>query len=555
MNPSDIFNYLDYAEKYHKISTKVHGIQPLRHRVYQKKFVQFVQEIKGPKRVAVVKPRQAGFTTLPASMNVHSMKTIPNFKGIALADQFSRTKEVVGIYRRFVDLTPHKLLPMIAINNSEEILFDNPSREDRSNRPGLNSGVIFGTANDSESGRAGTRMFFHLTEFAFYLYAAAVLESVQNSVPLSPLSFGCIESTSNGRQGTGQPFFDLWEAAERGETIYKPFFVAWFEVDDYCNDPGMYFIPTKEEHDLLKFDQRINHGHLAWRRLKISEYASSEDSLMAPDERFKQDFPSFAKESFLFTGSPVFDPIVISKRIDELKANVPACMKHRIKIPGVILNERYEQFRIYLPPRPNKNYYVSADISEGLAIGDSSSVHVCDDEGTEIAWWHGKIDPDLLGHMLIELSVFFNNALINPENNNMGHTTVTTVRNNGGRLYKKVIEDKVEKTQRTEYGWRTTEKSKSEMLNELAKDFRENPWKIKNVLLVQEMGSLSRGENGSVELNGKDRVVARCLALMALKHNRRPVSLGRISEEYGTAGDIHKAWEARQSRKSHDMFS
>ena len=434
-------DYFRYCAAYHKINTKTDGLQPFRLRKYQSKWVEFIQGIKGPKRVIVLKPRQAGFSTLVSSFLTHKMMTQKLFRGIMLADQHSRTEEVMGIYQTFVKNVPKEIQPMISKMNTEVIQFQNPGK---AGHPGLNSGVKVGTALDRNAGRAGTRKFAHLTESAFYQYAAEIDEGIQNSIPLHEDTYIIKESTANGRVGYGKHFYDLWYSAKRGESAYLPFFVAWHEVDDYSIAPPNDFRPTPYELDLLSRVDGITEANLMWRRLKIMEYSGDEESLITPEERFKQDFPVTDDEAFLSTGQPVFEPEMLNEVLSVLNKFRPNEVQDKITNLPTILQQFKKGLKIFLPPRDKRAYYIGADVAEGLAQGDASSAYVMDHEYNQVARWHGRIDPDMFGHLLIALGEMYNDALLIPENNNMGHTTITTIKHAGyPKLYKSITEDKI----------------------------------------------------------------------------------------------------------------
>lgn len=531
-------DYYFYSKHFLKIKTKTEGITPFVLRGYQRRFIDFVQAIEGPKRVIVLKPRQAGFSTLIASIMFHRMATRFAHSGIAMADKAGRSLEIRKIYSTFLQELHPKITPLVLRNNTEEILFDDPNGKGL----GLSSGVLFETAQDPLAGRSSARLWAHLSEAAFYEYYTDIDDGVQNSIPLSDQSLIVKESTANGRAGTGKPFYLLWQAAKRDETIYKPFFVAWYEIDDY--KINMKTDLTEIEKDLLKRYKGMTIENLAWRRLKLSEYLNDEEqAYLSPEERFKQDFPSDDDEAFRSSGSPVYPVDIITKLVNKLNYVKPADLKDKLNLYTPILRQFWHNLRVYQPPRKDLQYFIGADCSEGLAIGDSSSLYVTDQNYNQVAVWHGKIDPDLYGHLLAALGEWYNNALLIVENNNMGHTTVTTLKNTCySNIYKKVSEDKITKTFSTKYGWTTTGPSKQDMLNQSILVLREEKANILDVRLCEQMGNVVRGDNGNVDLNGKDRVVAFCLAMMGLKQYKPHYSLGnKKSRELYDLGVKHES--------------
>lgn len=513
----ELFDFNWYAPRALKIRTKTEGLLPFKLRKYQLKYLHHLETFdEGIIRSIVLKPRQAGFSTVVAGYNVHAMATREYEVGIMLADKLARTNEVHGIYSTMVTHLPAELMPMLAVNNSEEILFDNPSKDDRKKRPGLGSGFKSETAQDPNAGRSGTRKWAHMTEYAFYPYAESVDEGVQNSIPLESGTRIIKESTAFGMAGTGESFYMQWQAAERGDTIYRPFFVAWYEVDDYQRKVPQGFILTKEEIDLIRRCPAITNANLVWRRLKIREYSSSANSIFTPEERFKQDFPSYPEEAFLSTGRPIFDQDKLKDLINKLRASPPP--SPRIEIKREWLAKYKDCLTVFRIPEKNKRYSIGADVAEGLEVGDSSSAAVIDQEGNECAVFHGKLDPDQYGNVLVDLGFVYNTAILVPEMNNMGHTTLEAIKKRSyPAIYSRTVIDEIDKHKETvKLGWRTTGESKQRMLSALVAAFRDDEGYFFDINGLREMMSLSRESDGNAELGGKDRIVAKCLARMGL---------------------------------------
>lgn len=549
-----LHNYPWYASKFFKVNTKVDGLQRFKRYAWQVRFYDFIQSIHGPKRVVKLKPRQCGGSTETSSIFSHRFSTGPSRSGLVMADKSDRTEALRKIYSTFIQNIPEGIRPSMDKDNSERITL---AGKLRNGRPGFGNEILFQTALDENAGRSEPRNWAHLSEHAFYRYALKIDDSVQNSIPLHDSTIIIKESTANGMQGIGKPFHDLYQAAKRGESLYKAFFVSWYEVEDYCIWPEKKLELTPDEKDMMKRVPQLNEGHINWYRMKLLEYSEDEDSWLSPQERIKQDFPLTDDEAFLNSGLPVFDLEVIRFYITQLSEHRPRDMKDNIGIKFHLMLLHFKSLKVFRPPRQGREYYIGADVSEGLAIGDHSSVCVIDHEYNECLSWHGKIEPDVFGHLLMEIGYLYNDAVINPENNNMGHTTVVTIRNEGyPRLYKEMIEDKSQKKHREVYGWRTTKSSKKDMLNAIAALLRERELGLQDINRVVELSQLAREENGDVVLNGKDRTVALGLAIMARKHNA-PLIVGskyRPKKYSGTGQEAHDAWEKQQKKLEKDFF-
>jgi hypothetical protein len=514
----NILDFEWYAKNCLKIQTKSNGIQPFVLRKVQLRFLQHLKDDfpDGIIRSISLKPRQAGWSTVISGINTHRGCTRHSYSSIVMADKFDRTNAVFSIYKRFVTHLPPRLRPMMSKFNESEILFDNPSVEERIKRPGLSSGFLAETAQDPDAGKSASRQGAHLSEYAFYPYAAQIDTSVQNSIPLARGTAIFKESTANGMAGDGESFYEQWTAAESGDYLYKPFFVAWYEIDDYQMTVQHPFILNSTEIDLLARCPEMTHENLQWRRMKIKETRVDADMGLTPEEYFKQDFPSYPEEAFLSTGRPVFDMDKLKRNADELRRTPPP--QPRIDIKRPFLSMYAELLTVYSPPQKGMKYSIGADVAEGLSSGDASSAFVLDANMVQVAKFYGHLDPDHFGEVLVELGRIYNNAILVPEINSMGNTTLEAIKRSGyGRVYMREVKDEIDPKKITvKMGWRTTVQSKQVMLNSLIAAYRDNDVVILDIDTIREMIRVSRGENGMVDLNGKDRVVSLCLAIQGL---------------------------------------
>jgi hypothetical protein len=547
MDVKQLLDFSWFASNVFSIQTKVDGLKPFRLRTIQKRYINHLKEdFKNDiVRSIVLKPRQSGFSTLIAGINMHKMLMNYDERGIMLADKLNRTREVFTIYDTFRKTTPQFMLPAESskdIFNSREMYFEN-----------RRSGFKSETQNDPNAGRSGTRKWAHLTEFAFYTNADSIDEGVQNSIPLAPRTRIFKESTAFGLSGAGAAFFNQWEAAVRGESIYKPFFVGWYEVEDYALEPERNMVLTSAENELMKMCKGITKANLAWRRLKLKEYAASTEQIYSPDERFCQDFPSWPEEAFLSSGRPVFDQDALKKHI-RILINEPAPIK-QVRMTKTYLTMYSNMLKVFDTPKPNEKYTIGADVAEGLAIGDASTAFVMTKDGKQVASFYGKIDPDHFGKLLVELAKIYNEALIVPEINNMGHTVLTAIKNSGYlKVYMRSVFDEIGKVESHKMGWRTTSANKQTMLSKLIASYRDKYITILDVNLLKEMQQLTRESNGNVELNGQDRTVAACLALMGLEQVYEPAIIHNHNVKpklHFETKDISRE-DAKRVRVNHD---
>jgi len=177
------------------------------------------------------------------------------------------------------------------------------------------------------------------------------------------------------------------------------------------------------------------------------------------------------------------------------------------------------RLKIFQEPKQGETYAIGMDLSLGLESGDASTAFVINKKLEQVASWFGKEDPDRMGIIAVRLGEYYNKALLAPEINAMGVSTLLKIKELGYlNIYTRMVDDELSSNKRTaKLGWQTNVKTKMEMLNGLVAAYRDNAVTIKDVDLLREMMTLSIEADGNVELNGKDRVVAACIAIQAIQ--------------------------------------
>lgn len=185
---------------------------------------------------------------------------------------------------------------------------------------------------------------------------------------------------------------------------------------------------------------------------------------------------------FLTSGRSVFD----QNAIEEQRKNV---LKVGDKNGEFTVIEE-DGWIIYTPPKPDRTYVCSGDVSEGVEGGDYSVGTIVDrTTGEEVAHYRGLIAPDRFGEKLDVMGRKYNNALMIVEINNQGLLTVTTLRN---RLYPSMYfrPGKLD-TMGTQFtdriGWRTTKVTRPLMIGELGKAVRDKDIIIHTKIILDEM--------------------------------------------------------------------
>lgn len=149
--------------------------------------------------------------------------------------------------------------------------------------------------------------------------------------------------------------------------------------------------------------------------------------------------------------------------------------------------------------QPHHRYGIGADTSEGIGK-DANTFALFDfgvapnDVGILVAtYFNNRIPPDLFGHELKRIGGEFGNCLIAPEANNTGHATIAAMRG-----YPNIFTQKNEGNRQIKYteklGWRTTRKTKPQMLFDFRKDYNDGLIKIYDINVLKEMRSYTTAD-------------------------------------------------------------
>jgi hypothetical protein len=526
-------NFYLYACAFLKIQTKDGRLLPFELKLYQQRIIDAIlkEQASGrPVRIIILKGRQMGISTVIAAFFFWWISTRHNSRLVVIADIASRTDAVFGIYKRFLDNLPSAFIkPMIDTNNDREIHYQNPKKHERIKNPGLDSMMKAETAQDPQAGRSGTAIAAHKSEAAYFPYPGEIDMGLGGSIPFTKDTFIIEESTANGIAGSGAHFATRWEQAVAGLNGYIAIFVAWFEAEEYEFPLADDFDLTDEEIELDKdmcnasdlwksFKPEAKMRKLNWRRYKLQEFAADTTSVFTPLERFNQEFPYCPEVAFNSSGNPVFEVDKLKKQIQQLAKTPPRIIDISSIVEGTFLEDYLRGLRVYNLPVKGLRYVIAADVSEGLENRDASHIKVIDSKMREVACWHGLIDPDLLGELMVGLGYLYNTAMLCPEINNMGHTTLSTIkRMSYPSIYQRERRDQYTDKITLELGWRTTAKNKNPMIANLKAAHREGDVTILDIETLREMTKVERDAKGHIEINGRDRTAALCIALEAFK--------------------------------------
>lgn len=187
---------------------------------------------------------------------------------------------------------------------------------------------------------------------------------------------------------------------------------------------------------------------------------------------------------FLTSGASVFDLMDIKAIEDELEdwLNVNNNPELRTHLSGTLLQ--------YKLPRPNENYFLGADVSTGRSR-DYSAFSIMNQAGEEYVSFKGKVSPARLADILKEWGTLYNKAVIAPEGNDVGLSTVERLQSlkYSNVYYSKALVRKRGRSRQEEKpvpGWYTTKQNRPVIIASLEEDIRNESVIVKDPRFVEE---------------------------------------------------------------------
>ena len=319
-----------------------------------------------PIRIIFLKARQVMVSAGTAAQFFHRVPFRTGQKALIVAHESKASKNLFNYYKQLHD----SYKPFRGMASLPELKKD-------ASAAGMieyenDSYVHVSTANNLKSGRSYSLRYLHLSEYAFWANAKTLMTGLMQAVPDDPDTMVVIESTANG---VGGDFHKRWmEACDpNSESEWIPIFFAWWEHPEYVRtvaDPAEFQASlTQDERELMsRFSLRLE--QMNWRRWKIrTACGGSIDS-------FKQEFPAFPEEAFLFSGRPRFDHKALSRMPIKQDGLVGELFRYEdyggVKKPLVFTpNEDGKgACTVYRKPSPNKRYVFGVDVAEGIDLGE-----------------------------------------------------------------------------------------------------------------------------------------------------------------------------------------
>jgi hypothetical protein len=468
-----------YAKHSLQIRTKQGEIAPFKINEGQRMMQEAIDndlKTRGYVRIICLKGRQIGMSTFIGGYMYFSVSQRKAAKAMVVAHMADSTRALFDMTKRMYENTPEILKPSTKYSSRRELFFDK-----------LDSAYVVATAGGESIGRGETLTHIHASELAFWpkSNAAETWNGLIQSVPNTKGTCVFIESTANGVSGL---FHDIWKGAVEGTNGFTPVFVPWFIAPEYrlpCVDPLDY---TPEE-ERLREKFGLDDEQLMFRRHRIAQTSF---------ELFQQEFPAEPDEAFLTTGRPVFNPQILTNRLQETQEIVA---RLALEENGWVNHPRGELLQYYHHD-PAETYYIGADTAMGGGKGDYSVAQILDSKKRQVAIWRSNFyNPDYFAEMLSHLGRFYNDAFIIPENNAHGILTCSRLAKDFAypNLYMVTEVNKLTDRENTQIGFTTNVKTKPLIIDQLRASVRDGELELNDKTTIREMLAYIVTETGQLE--------------------------------------------------------
>lgn len=485
-------NTKQYIEKYIKIRDKAGKIIDFKLNQPQQKLYDVIKQQKQlnkPVRIIILKARQMGFSTETESILFKETTTKFNINTGIITHQEDATTNLFTMSKLMYDCLPDSMKPSIKASNAKELIFNNKDST------GLNSKIRCMTAGSGGVGRSYTYTNLHISELAFWPGdKKETMTGLLQAVPNLPDTMIIIESTANGFEY----FKEMWDKAVKGENDFIPLFVGWNELDEY-QMPYDGFELTNEEEILMR-QYNLTLEQLTWRRWCIKNNCSGDV------DQFKQEYPITPEEAFISTGACFFNKEIIMGRINKIKELKPIKVGYfSYDIDGndisnvEFIEDKKGYIKIFKDVEDGHPYVLGGDTA-GDGSDNFTGLVIDNSNGHQVATLKdAKIDEDEYARQMYCLGIYYNEALIGPENNYSTYPTKKLKEYDYPNLYIRELEDNISEKVQDKYGFITNKATRPIILSILKEVFRDNISWINDIDILREALVFIKNEKGRPE--------------------------------------------------------
>lgn len=442
---------------------------------------------------------------------------------------------------------------------------------------------------DEQLGRGGTYQCVHASEVAFWSNLIPAMSALLAACHDEPKTAVFLESTANGYNAWHSFWSNLVVGEQDVPTDWQRVFVPWYwhgayetplHIKRFFEDTAEeeLYARIREDKTAYQMDPELTEDRiwykLFWRRKTIR------DKFFGDVMQFRQEYPATDLEAFVFNGTSAFSMTALSKMEKHIKS--PLMRAHIALVPpakpgeekpetpeeraakaetGKVGRKYVPTYRIeehdrgrlavYEMPEKGGRYSVFGDSAEGKAAEsfgtadeaksryDYSSVTVLrvdqyPPQIRQVAQWHGTVDPDQFGDILVALGLMYNEAFLGWEINGPGRSLSLQIveRWRYSNIYMRTDLDSFTHRETQRPGWRTTVGTKPDMVAMGQRYIREGALAVPDSPTLMEMKAFSRiGQNRYEAAEGHDDRVISLLGALVIIDSRLEVIRRQVEAE------------------------
>lgn len=470
----------------------------------------------GYKKIAILKARQLGFTTLISLYFLDQVIFRPNSEALQIAHTLKDANE---IFNRKIIYAIKNFTP--ALRSILDMSQAKASRQQFSYPDGSVSAI--GVSNSARSGTFSVGV--HISELGKLakLYQGRAEEIVTGTLPAIPVGGqAIIESTAEGASGL---FYELfmggWKIRDQvtpalSKAHFKSVFYNWTWDTEEILAAAADGIITVDEMEECEINWKEYQEENQLSDLEMNFYYLKYINANKDIDKLHQEFPTHPMEAFLSSGSPYFNSRKAAQFLDQCDKNY----QRYSFINDEFIKDEHGDLYIYDDVRPGRNYVIGGDVAEGLESGDYSVAVVLGYDKQIKALYRGHIEPDEYAKLVYKLGTRYNTAMLAVEFNKDGNWVNTELRHrNYPSMYMRTVVDDVTKEVTRSYGWLTSKKTRDFMLGEAKKHFNSTVM-INCKPLLEEILTFVRDKRGKPQAsigNHDDIVMSWAIALAVLQ--------------------------------------
>lgn len=540
-----------YAENYHIVNSKHEGFKTLypfwdSQEIFYAKIIE-IQSAGRPVKIIVLKARQLGLSTINEALLFHHTIFTEGCNSLVVAQDPGMADYLFEMSRFAYDSLPWWMRPESRYESKGRYIhFDRRDDLIRQTKPGLRSAIFVEAANKMSGVAVGKAITCcHLSELSLWPEAKVLAEQLFPALSGSPGQIAIMESTARGRNNF---WYDFWKEAWEGKVDWEPVFIEFFRVKKYslAIPVNVEFERTNDEAALAgKVEHTtgvvLTNEQLYWRRKEMQVFASLNHG---DDSKFFQEYPSASwLEAFQGSGICAFNKKKLQRILEttcvpplwvgeiDLKQdrngawNVPEFKLKKLKKGERPPNAEQYGSRLYVWEQPEAGavYFLGSDVAHGVYGGDFSCTQVIKighgmHPDTQVAEWHGWINPTPYANVVAALGYWYNTAQISLECNDVGLSSNAQLMRflEYPNLFRWKHYDKVSNFISNYLGWFTNAKTRDQIIAKFREYLDDDMIIVHNEELINECLDFSAEEEGE-RFQGQsthdDRVFAMMIAV------------------------------------------